>query len=192
MDLPLILSAHAKWLANPSTGSRADLSGANLRGADLSRANLSRADLSSANLSRADLSRADLSSANLRGANLHGADLSGANLCRADLCRADLSGANLRGANLSRANLSSANLSSANLCRAHGLLWASVSFTGHGERGRMLTAVVIGTETRFFCGCFSGTLAELRAYIKRGAACYHPSRRLALSVVRKLLAVPKA
>jgi hypothetical protein len=69
-ELNRILSSHAKWLRDPSTGNRANLSWANLSGADLS----------GANLSWANLSGADLSWANLTGANLSGANLSGANL----------------------------------------------------------------------------------------------------------------
>jgi uncharacterized protein YjbI with pentapeptide repeats len=92
------LRLHELWLANDSTGIRANLSGANLSGANLSDANLSDADLSSANLS----------GANLCGANLCGANLSGANLSDANLSDADLSSANLSGANLSGAILSGA------------------------------------------------------------------------------------
>ena len=79
---------HASWLASPSSGQRADLSGADLSGANLSGADLCRADLCGANLSGADLCRADLCGANLYGANLYGANLCGANLSGADLCRA--------------------------------------------------------------------------------------------------------
>lgn len=35
-ELATILQLHADWLADPSTGERADLSGANLSGANLS------------------------------------------------------------------------------------------------------------------------------------------------------------
>ena len=50
-DLKHILNEHAKWVADNTTGSRANLSGADLSGADLYGANLSRANLSGANLS---------------------------------------------------------------------------------------------------------------------------------------------
>ena len=40
-----ILQAHARWLKDPNSGNRANLSGANLSGADLSGANLSGANL---------------------------------------------------------------------------------------------------------------------------------------------------
>lgn len=63
MNLSKILEDHKLWIENPSTGARADLSGADLSGADLSRANLFGADLSRADLSRANLSGADLSGA---------------------------------------------------------------------------------------------------------------------------------
>ncbi len=164
--------------------SRADLSRADLYGADLSRANLSRANLSGANLSGADLSRA-----NLYGANLSRADLSGADLSRADLYGADLSGANLYGANLSGANLSGANLSRADLYGANLYAFAQVAFKGHGEIGRMLTAIIQkeGDEPRLFCGCFRGTFAELEKYIADGEAKYQKTRTLAMNAVKEML-----
>ena len=85
-----IVASHGRWLADKSTGERADLRGANLRGANLCGADLCDADLCGANLCDADL----------RGANLCGADLCGANLCGANLCGAELRGADLCGADL--------------------------------------------------------------------------------------------
>ena len=79
-QLKKILTDHAKWLTNPSIGSRADL-----READLSRASLYWANLRGANLYGADLSMADLSMANLREAGLSWANLRGANLRGVDL-----------------------------------------------------------------------------------------------------------
>jgi len=125
----------------------------------------SRANLSGANLIRADLS----------GANLSGAYLSGADLSRANLSRADLSDAYLSGANLSRA--------------VHA--WAQVAFKDHGECGRMLTAVIYkeGDEAVYQCGCFSGTLADLKTYIKEGEKDWAKTRTLAMNTVTKLLGV---
>jgi len=127
-----------------------------------------------ANLSKADLSGADFSWANLREA-----DLSGANLSGADLCGADLSWANLREADLSGANLNRAGLISANLNGAVGLRYAQCSFDAHGENGRQLSGVVIAGELRLFCGCFSGTLSDLDAYIDKGEKRYKTTRKLA-------------
>ena len=165
-----ILELHKLWVMNESNGQFADLSGANLIRADLRRADLSDADLRRADLSDADLSGADLSDADLSDANLRRADLSGANLRRADLRRADLSdadlsGADLRGADLSGANLIRANLSGANLAMTRGLQVASCHWTGHGECGRLINAVQVEEEVRFFCGCFEGNEQELRDYI---------------------------
>ena len=92
---------------------------------------------------------------------------------RADLSRADLSDANLIGANLSGA--------------VHR--WAQVAFMGHGECGRMLTAVIYaeGGDTVYQCGCFSGSMDELKAYIANGPEAYKPSRNMAMEVVTQLL-----
>jgi len=159
-DLHEILTAHAAWLADPAKGRRANLSGADLRRADLRRAVLSGADLSEADLSEANLRGAVLSEANLRGA--------------------DLSGANLSGADLSEADLSEANLRRADLSESTGVLFAQVAWTGHGERGRQLSAVMLAEGLRFFCGCFQGTEADLRAYIAAGDDACRESRTKAL------------
>jgi len=132
--------------------------------------------------SRADLSGANLSRANLSGANLSRADLYGANLSRANLSRADLSGANLYGANLSRAYLYGANLYGKPVV-SHSM----VQFSGHGECGRTLTGVATVDEVHFFCGCFSGTKAELVKYIKDGCKTYAKTRTLAMKTVLMLL-----
>ena len=63
-ELQEVLAAHATWVADPSKGTRADLSGANL-----TRANLSRANLTGANLSGADLSGANLTGAIIKLGN---------------------------------------------------------------------------------------------------------------------------
>jgi hypothetical protein len=122
-----------------------------------------------------DGSRADLSRANLSGANLSGADLSGANLSGADLSGANLSGADLSGANLSGA--------------LH--TFASVSFLGHGECGRALTAIrrKDGDTPELYCGCFTGNTKALREYIANGPEKYRATRTLALDTVLALLDV---
>ena len=99
--------------------------------------------------------------------------------------RADLTGADLTSANLSSANLSSADLTGA----AHA--WAQVAFKGHGECGRMLTALIYkdGDAPVYQCGCFSGSLGELKAYIKGGKDEWKKSRTLAMVTVTKLLAI---
>ena len=120
-------------------------------------------------------------------ANLYRANLSGADLSGADLSGANLSGANLSGANLSGANLSGAKLRIANLSEVSGLQFAQLSFASHGEQGRMLIAAVINGETRMFCGCFSGTPAELETYIAQGKEEYRASRTKAMQTVLELL-----
>ena len=93
INLPEILAAHAQWLADPTSGQRANLVGANLRGANLRGANLINANLINASLVGANLVGANLINARLVGASLSGADLSGANLVGARLSNADLDGA---------------------------------------------------------------------------------------------------
>jgi len=116
--------------------------------------------------------------ANLYGANLYGANLDGANLY----------GANLTRANLTRANLTRANLDGANLYGAVEK-FAAISFLGHGECGRTLTAVQL-TKTshiKLFCGCFKGSVKELREYIEAGEVRLKKTRTLALDTVLTLL-----
>ena len=110
MNLQKILSEHAKWLADPSTGARADLQGANLRGAYLLNTDLRNANLQGANLQGADLLNANLQGANLQGANLQGADLQGAYLLNTDLRSAYLLNTDLRNADLQGAYLLNADL----------------------------------------------------------------------------------
>jgi hypothetical protein len=110
---------------------------------------------------------------------LHGADLHGA----------DLRTANLRTANLSNANLSNVNLSYVDLQMSTGLTFAQCAFTAHGACGRMLLGVVLNREVRFFCGCFSGSQAELEAYIAEGLPACAPSRRLAMRCCLDFLAL---
>jgi hypothetical protein len=86
-------------------------------------------------------------------------------------------------ADLRWANLSGADLSGANLSETAGARYAQCAFSGHGERGRQLLAVVVDGESRFFCGCFAGTLAELDAYIASGDAKHRATRRLARDFV---------
>jgi uncharacterized protein YjbI with pentapeptide repeats len=160
--------------------------------ANLSGANLSRVNLYGVNLSRANLSRVNLSGANLSGANLSGANLSRVNLSGANLSGANLSGADLSGANLSRVDLSGANLSRADLSRVNGLLFAQCSFSNHGECGRMLTAVRIGNEDHYFCGCFKGTAAELNQYIMNGEERYKNTRLAAFRFVFEQMAAMEA
>jgi uncharacterized protein YjbI with pentapeptide repeats len=162
-----ILRLHGLWARGDNRGIRANLSGANLR---------------QANLSGADLRVANLNGANLRGANLRGADLR----------EADLGAANLNGADLGEADLNEAYLSGANLSGAYlpdGWHYASIGWTGHGDRGRMLTAIRRGADAavELNCGCFLGSEGDLKAYIARGAEHLRPSRTRAMEIVLELV-----
>ena len=179
-ELTEILAAHQRWVTTSEdpTGRRANLTGANLTGADLRGTNFT--------------------GASLRGINLRGTNLRGTNLTRADLTRADLTGANLTRANLMRANLTGADLTGADLTGTdltgvYPLTYAQVSFSSHGECGRMLTGVQQkgGGPTHFYCGCFFGTEQDLRSYIAEGPDNLKSSRTLALETVIHLIATPR-
>jgi uncharacterized protein YjbI with pentapeptide repeats len=73
------------------------------------------------------------------------------------------------------------------ITRVKGVNYASVSFPWHGERGRTLLELEDGNATRYHCGCFSGTEAELWEYIGNDEARLVRSRSLALETVKMLL-----
>ena len=102
--------------------------------------------------------------------------------------RANLQGAYLRGADLQGAYLRGANLQGAYLQGAV-YKWAQVAFSGHGECGRMLTAYIQseGMDPVYQCGCFFGTLDDLKGYIANGEECHKASRTLAMKYATKLL-----
>ena len=176
-DLPATLAAHATWLRGEG-GKPADLRSADLRGANLRGANLTDADLTVAALAGSDLTGADLTGAALAGSDLTGADLTGASLYGADL-----TGANLRGSNLTGSDLRGADLRGADLAESVGARFADCAFSGHGERGRRLLVVEIGGAATCFCGCFRGSLAELRDYIAAGDPSLRESRTKAADFV---------
>lgn len=168
-NLKTIIESHAAWLQDGS-GQCADLSGVDLRSADLRNVDLTGANLTGADLKYANLSRANLTRANLTDANLYNADLRGANLTHADFRGAFLSGVNLQS--------------------SKGLRYASVSWSGHGEKGRQLLCAVIAGEARYFCGCFlQGTADELQAWIEEDLSWkgVMQSRRKSLWIVSDLI-----
>ena len=171
-ELNEIKASHGRWLADNTTGERAnlrdaDLRDADLRDADLRGADLCDADLRNANLCGANLRDADLCDANLRDANLRDADLRGADLCDADLRNANLCGANLRDADLCDADLRDANLRDANLRDAD--LPAIILQVGPiGSRKDYV--VYNASNDNIRCGCWNdykgGTLAEFEARVE--------------------------
>jgi len=130
---------------------------------------------------RANLTGAELSCANLSCANLYGANLRYTNLTGANLRYTNLTGANLTGANLTGANLS---------CAVNAPLTASVSWTDHGECGRVLMVMLhdsTGAEPVYRCGCFAGSADDLRRYIAAGPEGLRESRTEALEIVSGLM-----
>lgn len=182
--LKTILNKHLKWLNRADGGERANLSGARLVGEDLSGENLSGAELAGA-----ILTNSNLIGTIFNGANLSGAKLDNANLADADLSFAMLADADLYNANLSGAKLSFTVFDRANLQLCSGIVYAQVSFTGHGECDRMLTAFRQADESKiyFCCGCFRGNEEELREFIEHDLEELKPSRLLALETVLKLI-----
>ena len=77
-------------------------------------------------------------------------------------------------------NLRSADLRGASLQQSKGVKFSSCCWSGHGECGRQLLYVKLKGELWFFCGCFSGSEGDLRAYIKDGDDKRNPSRTKAL------------
>ena len=123
-----IVESHARSLANPATGSRADFSFADLEDMRFSVLDLRHADFHGANLAKADLRITSLQCANFHGANLEAvtfscylvgaifrcSNLSEAKLNNARLWGADLSGALCKGAQMRGVDLNYANLEMAN------------------------------------------------------------------------------
>jgi len=144
-------------------------------------------DFCGVDLSNTSIPDINLNGAILRGATFHktqlaGAQLRNATLYRADLRDADLTGANLAGANLANAKLQGAIMLNANFAESTGIRWAVCGWFSHGEIGRILLGVIVNGEARYFCGCFSGTEAELREYISKDPTLA-PSRIAALEFV---------
>jgi hypothetical protein len=149
----------------------------------MSNANMSGANMTDAILSGANMSNAILSGANMYGANMTCANMTDANMSGTNMSRADLSRTNMSSAIMYGANMYGANMYGANLYGARGLKYASCCFDWHGERGRMLTAVRIGDEDVYFCGCFRGSISDLRKYIAEGLEEYRYSRTIAADFV---------
>ena len=157
-----IVASHGRWLADDTTGARANLRNADLRNADLCGANLRNADLRGVYLCDADL----------RGVYLCDADLCGADLCGADLCGANLRNANLRNADLCGAYLCDADLRGADLCGAYlrsADLPAIILQVGPiGSRKDYI--VYNASDDNIRCGCWNdykgGTLEEFEARVE--------------------------
>ena len=109
------------------------------------------------------------------------------NTIKETIKEADLREANLREADLREADLSGADLREADLSEVNGVDCAQLNFSSHGEKGRRITAIKINEEILVICGCFNGTVSELRKYIDEGDESYRKSRILALDTVLMLL-----
>ena len=161
-ELNEIVASHGRWLADNTTGERANLRGANLRGANLC----------DANLCDANLRRANLCDANLRGANLYDADLRDADLCDANLRDADLCGADLRRADLRGADLPA--------------IIVQVGPIG----SRKDYVVYNASNDNIRCGCWNdykgGTLEEFEARVKE---VYPSKKKYTLKFRNEYLAV---
>ena len=149
-ELQTVLTAHALWASDNTSGTRASLSYSTLIAVDLSGANLSGANLSGADLSHATIRGANLSYANLSGANLRAADLGGADLSYADLSYANLSGSDLSGADLSYAYLSGADLSGSDLSGADLSFAKGITLA---QDGNYMMIMVHGETPMIKAGC---------------------------------------
>lgn len=97
--------------------------------------------------------------------------------------RADLQGAYLQGTNLRGAYLQGAYLQDAYLSMSVGVSFASVSWSEHGECGRTLTGVKVGDDIKLFCGCFNGSVNDLKGYIDNGDTKLKASRTIAFKFI---------
>jgi len=181
------IAQHALWLQNQG-GRRLDLSGCNLSDCNLIGSNLSYSTMIGSNLIGSNLSYSNLIGSNLSYSNLRCANLSDCNLIGSNLRGSTLIGSNLRCANLSDCNLIGANLSDCNLIGAGGIAYASCSWPAHGQSGRQLLAVRIDGADTYFCGCFAGSLSEIREYIEEGEGCFRDSRTIAADFVSARMA----
>ena len=80
------------------------------------------------------------------------------------------------------------------MLRIERLLWNDGDgLHGHGECGRMLTAYAMktGEAPVYQCGCFSGSLDELKDYIAKGSEAWKPSRTRAMEIVTELLNIQR-
>lgn len=93
------------------------------------------------------------------------------------------------GKDLSWSDRSGSDLSGSDL-----YAYAQVSFLGHGECGRMLTAIKQTEESEIYlcCGCFRGSEKDLKDFIANGEERFRKSRTLAMKTVLKLLKEKRA
>lgn len=131
-----------------------------LRHQDFARNYLCFADFANRDVQGADFSGADLAHAVFNGANLEGAIFNGANLYHAEFAGAHLEGAHLAGVNLDQAHFRGARIGQHVLTR----------LVTHLYTRRGYAAIAFATEAGAVivrAGCFTGTLAEARAYTSR-------------------------
>lgn len=191
--LRLALEEHVRWLAQSGDPQlrRLDLtghvlSGDMLKGANLRCAILRYVDLGGCDLTGTDFSGADLTGSRLSDLKAPGAHFEDTNLRDVDFRSSVLTNASFLSAKMYGARLTDTWLRDTVFSRVHGVRYASVGFTGHGEGGRLLTVVKINKRAVFFCGCFRGSEIELWEFIRQGNPQLRASRRLALKTVLML------
>lgn len=91
-----------------------------------------------------------------------------------------------------RAILTNTSLSGADIQMAYGKNICSVSGR-QGEEGRMITLLAEGYQSEwiFFCGCFRGTLAELKTWLKENRNGNSYEMKSTMLCVRFLLRLAK-
>lgn len=186
---------HEKWLADNSTGKRADFSfrkgsylsfyGRNLSQAIFENSNLTSCLFAKANLTLSDFEKSNLAFNDFSEANLTKAELSLANIVSCYFTLTSLHGVAfidslVKYNDFTKAKFYSNDFSGTRLLENKGLLYASCSWTDHGERGRTLLAILINKEVTYYCGCFNGSEADLRVYIKQTSPNLAGSRLTAL------------
>ena len=143
-----------------------------------------------ANLSRANFDHADLESAVLRRANMTYVNLAEATTRRAHFTNATFEGAHFDGVDFTGSKLAKARLDGIHLGHGIVLCWVDVrgtniplfglaqtslseTFTNKryiqvvGIGSRKGTTTYIGEDDLLVCGCFSGTVDEFEAQVKK-------------------------
>lgn len=126
------------------------------------------ADLSNARVSNCRFERSSLNNANLKFATFRDCSFDGATFASARMTQARFTNCTFRRCFFAGAAMRRVMFEDCCLAEVADLQHASVSWSGHGEQGRQLTAIITPQdETVYHCGCFHGSRKELLEFIHK-------------------------